>query len=176
MIERNDKFTWRKQPVTLVGNPVGVGDRAPDAMVTGADLTDTPLSKWKGKIRIISSVPSLDTPVCDVQTRRFNEAAALWGDKAVVLTVSMDLPFAQSRWCGVTGADNVVTLSDYKLREFGQNWGLYIKEKGLLARAVYVVDGDGIVRYGEITKDVGDHPSYEAALKVVESLVQSLVQ
>jgi thioredoxin-dependent peroxiredoxin len=172
MSERSNIFTWKDKPVTLVGTPVKVGDRAPDAVVTANDLTDVPLSKWKSRIRVISSVPSLDTPVCNIQTRHFNEAAAAWGDNVIVLTISMDLPFAQKRWCGAAGVDRVVTLSDYKLREFGNSWGLYVKEYGLLARAVHVVDRDGIVRYLEITKDVGLEPSYDAALKVVASLTQ----
>ena len=150
MAERTGLVTLRGNPVTLVGNAVKVGDNAPDATLKGAGLKDVKLSEYKGKVVILSVVPSLDTPVCDLQSRRFNKEAGTLGDKAAVLTVSMDLPMAQARWCGAADAKNIVTLSDYKDRQFGQAWGLYMKENGLLARAVYVVDKAGIIRMKHI--------------------------
>ena len=120
---------------------------------------------------MISSVPSLDTPVCDAQTRRFNEEATSLGDDVVVLTISMDLPFAQKRWCGAAGVDKVVVLSDYRSGEFGRAFGVLIKELRLLARAVFVVDRDGTVRYIQIVDEITNEPDYDAALAAVKQLL-----
>ena len=119
---------------------------------------------------ILAAVPSLDTSVCDTETRKFNEKAAELSDNVVVLTISMDLPFAQARWCGAAGIDRVTTLSDYQQADFGAKYGLLIKDLRLLARAVMVVDGSGVVRYVELVPEVTQEPNYEAALNVVNDL------
>ena len=151
-------------PLTLVGRIPEVGDKAPEFTVTANDMTPFALSSCKGKVCIICSVPSLDTPVCDLETRRFNQEVTAMGG-VLLLTVSMDLPFAQKRWCGATGATAVMTLSDHKDASFGTAYGVLIKELRLLARAVFVVDRQGIVRYVELVKDIGDEPDYRAALQ-----------
>jgi thiol peroxidase len=132
------------------------------------DLSPVKLSSFRGKVCVICSVPSLDTPVCDIQTKKFNEQAALLGDDVVVLTISMDLPFAQQRWCGSANVENVQTLSDHAKAEFGTGFGILIKELRLLARTVFVVDKEGIIRYIEIVEEVTNEPDYEAALKAVK--------
>ncbi|MHC4617084.1 MAG: thiol peroxidase [Planctomycetota bacterium] len=171
MKERKGAITMKANPLTLVGNEVQVGDRAPDFEVLANDLSPVRLSSFRGKVCIICSVPSLDTPVCDTQTRRFNEEAGRMGDDAVVLTISMDLPFAQKRWCGAAGVQNVQTLSDHREALFGTAFGVLIKELRLLARAVFVVDKDGAVRYIQIVKELTKEPDYEAALKTAKELL-----
>ena len=170
MTERKDIVTFKGNPLTLVGNPVKVGDKAPDAEVLANDLSPVKLSGFRGKVCVICSVPSLDTPVCDTQTRKFNEQAASLGDEVVVLTISMDLPFAQQRWCGSANAEYVQTLSDHRKAEFGNAFGVLIKELRLLARAVFVVDADGIIRYIQIVDELTDEPDYEAALKAIKEI------
>jgi thiol peroxidase len=129
------------------------------------------LSSYRGKVVILATVPSLDTPVCDMETRRFNSEATKLSDDVVILTVSMDLPFAQKRWCGTAGVDRVITLSDHRETALGRAYGLLIKELRLLARAVLVLDRDGIVRHRQLVKEVGDEPDYAAALAVAKSLI-----
>ncbi len=170
MTERSNVITFKSNPVTLVGSEVKVGQAAPDFQVTANDLSPISLATYKGKVVILSVVPSLDTAVCDLQTRRFNQDAGDLGDQAVVLTVSMDLPFAQKRWCGTAGVENVVTASDYKDRSFGAAYGLYIKELGLLARAVLVIDPQGVIRYQQIVPEVTQEPDYDAALNAAKAL------
>jgi thiol peroxidase len=167
--ERTGVITFKGNGLTLVGDQVAVGKPAPAFKLTANDLSDVELSKYQGKVVIVSAVPSLDTPVCDLQTRRFNQEAGKLGEAATVLTVSMDLPFAQKRWCGAAEAKNVVTLSDYKHRAFGPAYGLLIKELGLLARAVLVIDKQGVVRYQEVVKEVTTEPNYDAALKAAKA-------
>jgi thiol peroxidase len=147
------------------------GQVAADFEVLGNDLSPVKLSSFRGKVCVISSVPSLDTPVCDVQTRRFNAEAGRLGDDVVVLTISMDLPFAQGRWCGAGGIENVVTLSDHRDAAFGEAFGLLIKELRLLARAVFVLDKDGIITYSQIVPEVTDEPDYDAAIAAIEKLI-----
>jgi len=170
-MERKDVITMKGNPLTLVGDEVNVGDAAADFEVVANDLSTVKLSSFSGKVCIISSVPSLDTPVCDTMTRRFNEAAGELGEDVVVLTISMDLPFAQSRWCGAAGVENVQTLSDYREAGFGEAFGVLIKELRLLARAVFVVNKEGIIRYIEIVDELTNEPDYEAALKAAKELV-----
>ncbi|HPO09884.1 MAG TPA: thiol peroxidase [bacterium] len=170
MNERTGIITFKGNPLTLAGNEVKVGDTAPDFAVLGNDLSEVKLSSYRGKTCVISSVPSLDTPVCDIQTKRFNEEATALGPDVDILTISMDLPFAQARWCGTTGAKQVRTLSDHRDAAFGQAFGLLIKELRLLARAVYVVDREGILRHAEIVKEVTSEPNYEAAIEAVKKL------
>jgi thiol peroxidase len=161
-MERAGAITFKGGPLTLVGNPTNTGDAAPDFSAVGAGLSEVKLSDFAGQVVVISSVPSLDTPVCQVQTKRFNEEAA--GLDAKILTISVDLPFAQSRFCETFSTGNVTTISDYKDHEFGQAYGLYIKELGLLARAVIVVGKDGNITYQELVGEATDEPDYDAAL------------
>ncbi|MFH1725118.1 MAG: thiol peroxidase [Elusimicrobiota bacterium] len=158
-------------PLTLIGGEVMAGDAAPDFVALDNSLAEVKLSSFRGKVVIISSVPSLDTPVCDLQTKRFNEEASRLGEDVAVLTVSMDLPFAQKRWCGVAGATRVVTLSDHRDAAFGGAYGLLIKELRLLARAVFVVDREGVVRYVQLVNEVTNEPDYAAALEAAKKLV-----
>ncbi len=172
MPQQTDAITFKGNPITLVGNGLAtVGQKAPAFTATGNDLSSVSLSDYQGKTVILSVVPSLDTPVCDIQTKRFNEEVSQLGDSVVLLTISLDLPFAQKRWCGTAGTTNVVTLSDYKDRSFGQAYGLYIKELGLLARAVYVIDPQGIVQYGELVAEVTQEPNYDTALNAAKKLL-----
>jgi len=160
--------TMKGKPLTLVGKQVKVGDSAPDFEVLANDLSPVKLSAFRGKVVVISSVPSLDTAVCDLQTRKFNEQAAALGDRVAVLTISMDLPFAQKRWCGAAGIENLQTLSDYRNAEFGRAFGLLIQELRLLARAVFVVDADGIIRYKQIVSELTKEPDYDSAIKAAK--------
>ena len=168
MAERTGLTTMKGNPLTLLGNEVKVGDAAPDATLVANDLSEVKLSSFKGKKVIISVVPSLDTPVCDLQTKRFNQEASKLGD-VVVVTVSKDLPFAQKRWCAAAGATAVKTLSDYR-GNFGEIYGVLLKGLNLLARAIFVVDAGGKVRYVQLVKEVATEPDYEAVLKAVRSL------
>ena len=158
-------------PLTLVGNEVKAGDKAPDSVLVGSDLSEVRLSSFFGRVLVLSAVPSLDTPVCDTETRRFNEEAARLGHEVKIVTVSMDLPFAQKRWCGAAGVENVVTLSDHRNASFGQDYGILIKGLRLLARAVFVVDKEGVVRYVQLVKEVADEPDYDEVLAEVKKLL-----
>ena len=162
--------TMKGNPLTLSGNPVKVGDPAPDFEVVANDLSEVKLSSYRGKTSLISSVPSLDTSVCDTQTRKFNEEAGKLGDNVVVLTISMDLPFAQARWCGAAGVENVETLSDYRKAEFGNAFGILIQELRLLARAVFIVDSEGIIRYIQIVDELTNEPDYADALDALKGI------
>jgi thiol peroxidase len=172
MQERKGIITMKGKPLTLVGNEVKLGQKAPDFEVIANDMSSVNLSSFKGKVCIICSVPSLDTSVCDIETRRFNEEAGKLGSDVVVLTISMDLPFAQKRWCGAAGVKNVQTLSDYREASFGKAYGVLIKELRLLARAVFVLDKDDTIRYIQIVKEVASEPNYEAALKAAKGLAK----
>jgi len=170
MEERTGVITFKGRPVTLVGPRIEPGDRAPDFRVVDTALTPVTLADFRGKVKIISAVPSLDTPVCDAETRRFNrEAAALPGEVAI-LTVSLDLPFAQKRWCAAAGIDRVKVLSDYQERSFGLAYGVLIKELKLLSRSVFVVDASDTVRYVQHVKEVAQEPDYEAVLAAARAL------
>jgi thioredoxin-dependent peroxiredoxin len=171
MNERSGLVTMKGNPITLLGPELKVGDSAPDFTVVGNDLSEVKFSSYRGKVCIISSVPSLDTPVCDTSTRRFNEEAANLGPEVEILTVSMDLPFAQARWCGAAGVDRVTTLSDHRDASFGEAYGLLIKGLRLLARAVLVVDRDGRIVYSQLVGEIGEEPDYEAALAAVKKLL-----
>lgn len=158
-------------PLTLLGGEVKVGHQASDFAALANDLSPVSLSSFRGKVVVILSVPSLDTPVCDLETRRFNESAGQLGADVAILAISMDLPFAQKRWCGAAGVDKVQTLSDHREAHFGTAYGVLIKELRLLARAVFVVDREGTVRYTELVKELTNEPDYEAALGAVRDLV-----
>ena len=164
MAETNGLITMRGTPLTLLGNRLQVGDQAPEAQILDNNLAPVDLSSYKGKVLLISSVPSLDTPVCDMETRRFNTEASNLGPDVAILTISMDLPFAQKRWCGAAGVDRVTTLSDHREASFGLAYGVLIKELRLLARAVWVVDKEGIIRYHQLVRDTAEEPDYDAAL------------
>jgi len=164
--------TLKGNPVTLVGSEVKVGKKAPDAELVANDLSVVKLSSLcQGQVGIITTVPSLDTPVCDVETRRFNQEAGSLGDDVTILAVSMDLPFAQARWCGAAGVKNLRTLSDHRDAAFGTSYGVLIKGLRLLARAVFVVDKQGVVRYVELVKEVASEPDYEAVLAAARKLL-----
>ena len=171
MEERTGSITFQGNPLTLLGNEVKVGDKAPDFELLDNDLNPVNLSGFRGKVCVISSVPSLDTPICDMETRRFNEEAGKLGDNVSILTVSMDLPFAQKRWCGAAGVENVTTLSDHRDAKFGENYGVLIKELRLLARAIFVVDREGVIQYVQLVKEVTEEPDYEAVISAVGKLV-----
>lgn len=171
MQERSGAITMKGGPLTLVGPELSIGDSAPDVSLLDNDLNPAKLSSYKGKICIVCSVPSLDTPVCDIETRKFNTEAGNLGKDVNILTVSMDLPFAQKRWCGAAGVDRVVTLSDHRDAAFGTAYGVLIKELRLLARAIFVLDKEGILRYQQLVKEVSQEPDYEAVLEAVKKLV-----
>jgi thiol peroxidase len=171
MQEHSGAITMKGNPLTLVGPKLSVGDSAPDIEVLDNDLNPVKLSSFKGKVCVLSAVPSLDTPVCDMQTRRFNDEAGKLGDDVAILTISMDLPFAQKRWCGAAGVDKVVTFSDHRGAAFGEAYGVLIKELRLLARAIFVVDRQGTVQYTQLVKEVTEEPDYEAVLEAVKKLV-----
>jgi len=170
-MERENAITFQGNPLTLLGTAVSIGQTAPDFTAAANDLSPYQLSDDTGKVVIISVVPSLDTPVCDTQTRKFNEAAASLGDAVVIVTVSMDLPFAQGRWCGAAGVEQVKTVSDYNGVDFGTKYGLLIKELHLLARAVLVVDQAGTVQYSQLVSEMTDEPDYDAAIDAVKKLL-----
>ena len=167
MNERPAAVTMQGNPLTLVGQQRKVGDKAPDFTVVANDLTDLSLSDFAGQTLVISAVPSLDTPVCDRETRRFNKEAAALGPHVKILTVSMDLPFAQKRWCGAAEVDRVVTASDHRDASFGKAYGVLIKELRLLARCVFVVDSGGMIRHIDLCKEVTSEPNYDAVLEAV---------
>ncbi|MEC1714913.1 thiol peroxidase [Schinkia azotoformans] len=155
--------TFKGNQITLLGNEVKVGEKAPNFTVLANDLSEVTLDNTKGNVRLISVVPSLDTGVCDAQTRRFNEETASLPN-VKILTVSVDLPFAQKRWCGAAGIENVQTLSDHRDLSFGEAYGVAIQELRLLTRAVFVVDSSDTVTYVEYVPEATDHPNYEAAI------------
>lgn len=159
------QVAFKGNPVTLVGQEVKAGQQAPNFTVLDHDLSPVSLGDSKGTVRIISVVPSVDTPVCDQQTRRFNQEAANLKD-VTVLTISVDLPFAQKRWCGAAGIDQVQTLSDYRDLSFGKAYGVVIEELRLLTRAIFVIDKNNKVVHAEYVSEVTEHPDYEAAIQV----------
>ncbi|WP_085991686.1 thiol peroxidase [Oceanobacillus senegalensis] len=159
--------TFGQEPVTLLGSEVKVGDTAPDFTALSNDLKEVSLENYKGKVKLIAAVPSVDTGVCSAEAKRFNEEASSL-DNVQVLTISMDLPFAQARWCAAEGVKNLDTLSDHRDASFGENYGVLMKENRLLARAVFVVDSENKVTYVEYVPEVTTHPNYEAALEAAK--------
>jgi thiol peroxidase len=170
MAERPGAITMKGNPLTLVGREVQVGEKAPDFEVIANDLSLFRFSSLKGKVAIICAVPSLDTPTCNIETRWFNEEAARLGPDVEILTISMDLPFAQKRWCGAAGVDWVKTYSDHRDAAFGMAYGVLIKELRLLARAVFLVDKGGVVRYVQLVKELSTEPNYDEVLQAVGKL------
>lgn len=172
MIERKNVITFGGTPVTLVGSELKVGQKAPDFKVIDNDLQERSLKDYEGKIKIFSIVPSLDTGVCDAQTRWFNQEASQLSDDVVILTISMDLPFAQKRWCGAAGVDRVTTLSDYRYADFGEKYGYLIKELRLLARGIVVADKNDKVVYTETVPEVTHAVNFDAVVAAVKGLLK----
>lgn len=168
--ERKGVVTFKGSSLTLLGPEVRAGDRAPDFQVLSQDLSPVTLTSGKGTVRIVSVVPSLDTPVCDAQTRRFNEEASRLPGGVEVWTISMDLPFAQKRWCGAAGINHVKVFSDHREASFGLAYGCLIKELRLLARSIFVVDRTDTVRHVEYVSEVTSHPNYDRALATAREL------
>jgi thiol peroxidase len=171
MKERTDVVKMRAEPLTLIGSEVKVGDMAPDFAALDENLEPVKLSSFRGKIVVIVAVPSIDTPVCDVETRRFNQEADKLGDDVVILGISMDLPFAQKRWCAFTGVKNVRMLSDHRDASFGTSFGVLIKELRLLARTVFIIDRDGKVVYIQYVTETSHEPNYDDVLKALKEVV-----
>jgi thiol peroxidase len=169
--ERTGIVTFQGAPLTLLGPDLKVGDQAPPFTLVNNDLQLVSLADSAGKIRLITVVPSLDTSVCDTMTRRFNQEAAQLPDKVVAYTVSVDLPFAQKRWCGNAGIERIKTLSDYQERSFGMAYGLLIKEIKLLARTVLIVDEQDRIAYKELVGEIVDEPDYQAALAALKKIL-----
>ena len=171
-MERPGATTMRGKPLTLVGPELKAGDKAPDFEVLDNTLQPVNLATTGQAVRIFSVVPSLDTPVCDAQTKRFNEEAAkLPGVE--IYTISMDLPFAQKRWCGAYGIDKIKMLSDHRAGSFGEHYGTLIKELRIESRAIFVIDKDNTIKHVEYVKEVAEHPNYETALAAARSVAKS---
>ena len=167
--ERQGVITFKGNPLTLIGPDIAVGSKAPEFTVTANDMSPVTLASSQGKTRLFVTVPSLDTPVCDLEVRRFNQEASQIPNVEVIV-VSLDLPFAQTRWCGAAGATNVKTVSDYRDASFSTAYGVLIKELHLSARAIFVVDPSGTITYKEIVPEVTSEPNYEAALNAARGL------
>ena len=170
MPEIANAVTMKGNPVTLLGNEVAIGESAPNCTLVANDLSDFELSTLKGKTVILSVVPSLDTAVCDLQTKRFNSEAANLGDTVAIVTISMDLPFAQKRWCEATTSDQIQTLSDHRDAAFGEAYGVLVKGLRILARAVFVVDKEGVLRYKQLVSEITNEPNYDEVLEAVKNL------
>jgi thiol peroxidase len=165
------KVMWGGEAKALMGDEIKVGDKAPDFEALGLDMSPRKLSDFAGKTLILSSVPSLETSVCDTETRRFNQIAASLGDDVNIVTVSMDLPFTQKRWCGAAGIDKVTVLSDHRDASFGTNYGVLISGLRLLARCVFVVDKQGTVRYRQLVEKTGTEPNYDDVIEAVKKIL-----
>jgi thiol peroxidase len=170
-MERPNGTRFQGNPLTLIGPELHVGDKAPSFTARTQDLKPFTLEDTKGKVRLISAVPSLDTGICDAETRRFNVEAANLGDKVEIITLSMDLPFAQKRWCAAAGIDKIKVVSDYYDRSFSQAFGTLVKELHLSSRAVFVVDEKDTIRYVEYVPEIASHPDYDKALAAVKALL-----
>lgn len=170
MAKTNSNITMHGNPLKVKGNAVTEGSVAPKFKLTGTDMADVESDRFAGKIMTVVSVPSLDTPVCSMEIKKFNSEVASLGEDVVTLVVSRDLPFAQKRWCGAEGVKHVVPLSDYKYRTFGEQFGADLPDIGLLARAVFVIDQSGKVAYVDYVSEVGDEPNYGEVLSAVKKL------
>lgn len=169
--ERERVFDFRG-PRTLVGPELKPGDQAPAFQLINGKMQEVSSAEFAGKPLLISVVPSLDTRVCPMQTRRFNQEASKFGDRAALITVSADLPFAQARWCGAEGVENIQVLSDHREMSFGAAYGTYVKDLRIESRAVFVVDAGGVIRYAEYVSVAGTHPDYDTALAALQQTVQ----
>jgi len=170
MQEQTGVVTLRGTPMTLVGAPLIEKTAPSDVELVSNDITPVRISDYKGNVCLISSVPSLDTPICDIQTRRFNQDVVKINKNVRVLTISVDLPFAQKRWCGLSGLDNVITLSDHRETAFGIAYGVLMKEVRLLARAIFILDASGILQYQQINSEIGTEPDYDSALSALKNI------
>jgi thiol peroxidase len=170
MKERKGATTFKGDALTLLGAEPKVGEKAPDATLLANNLSPEKISASRGKIAVLVAVPSLDTSVCDTEARKFNEKAAELGDDVKILVISMDLPFAQARWCGAAGVENVETMSDHRDSSFGIAYGILIKELRLLARSIFVVDKEGVLRYSQLVKEMTNEPDYDEVLEAVKKL------
>ncbi|MDY0132129.1 MAG: thiol peroxidase [Desulforegulaceae bacterium] len=171
MQERTGLTAIEGNPLTLIGPELKIGEKAPEFNVTGNEMNNVSLSDFKEKVLVISAVPSLDTPVCDIETQRFNSEAGKLNNDIKILTISMDLPFAQKRWCGANNIDKVITLSDHKEASFGMAFGVLIKELRLLARAVFVLDKHRIIQNMVILDEVTKEPDYNQIIQSVKKLI-----
>ncbi|WP_127069266.1 MULTISPECIES: thiol peroxidase [unclassified Veillonella] len=171
MEKRTGVVTFAGNPIALLGKEVKVGDKAPAFTLLDNGLGEKTLADYAGKVKVISVVPSLDTGVCDAQTRWFNQNVSKLGENVVVLTVSVDLPFAQKRWCGAAGIDQVETLSDHRDLSFGENYGFILEGLRLLSRGIVVIDKDDVVRYVEYVPEVTSAVNFEAAEAATKALV-----
>lgn len=171
MTERSGIITIEGNPLTLLGDEIKIGQEAPNFTVLDGNLEEKSLTSFEGKIKLIASVPSLDTPICDLQIKRFNDEASKLSKDIVIIFVSMDLPFAQKRFCQAYDIKKVKTFSDHRDADLGNKFGVLIKELRLLSRAVFIVDKDNKVTYVEYVKEITNHPDYDAALKALQSLV-----
>ena len=167
--ERTGEVTMKGNPLTLLGPRIEANEDAPEFRVLKDLKTEVKLSDTSGKVRILLSVPSLDTPVCSLETKRFNDEAAKLGNDILVQVISVDTPFAMSRWCGAEGVSNIQTLSDFRDRDFGRKYGVEIKDLGIYARAAFVVDRQGVVVYSEYVPEVAQEPNYEAILEAAKA-------
>lgn len=171
MKERKDAITLNGDSMTLIGQEIEAGQKISDFTVLNQDLKEVSLNQFSDKVKIILSVPSLDTPVCDLEIKRFNQEAIKLSDDVVVISISMDLPFAQKRFCQVNNIDKVKVFSDYRDKDFANKFGVLIKELGLLTRAVFVIDKNGQVKYAEYVKEITQAPNYEALLKALKDIL-----
>jgi thiol peroxidase len=165
------KVTLSGNPVNLIGTPLEIGQKAPEFQAVDLNLKPYSFNMQREKVSVISAVGSLDTAVCDAETRRFNEEAARLGDQVEIITISRDLPFAQKRWCGAAGIDRVKVVSDYKDASFGMKYGVLVEESKLLARAVFVIDRQGIIRYIQLVPEIGQEPDYDSVIDAVKELL-----
>ncbi len=171
-MERKNAVTVKGDPLTLLGEEAKVGQKAPEFKVISGDLKDVFSDYYKGKLRLIASVPSLDTPICDLQIKRFNDEATRLSKELVIIFISMDLPFAQKRFCQDNKIKRVLTFSDYRDADFGLKYGVLIKELRLLARAIFIIDKKDVIRYVECVPELSSHPNYDAALAALKEEVR----
>lgn len=171
-MERKNVVTMFGNPLTLIGPELKIGDSAPDFKAQNRDLKEEGLSDYNDTIKIISVTPSLDTPICDLQARRFNQELASLPEDVTVLNISVDLPFAIGRFCTSAGIDKVKALSDHRDTSFGTAYGVLIKESRLLARSIFIIDRENIIRYIEIVPEISHHPNYEKALEAVKKIIE----
>jgi thiol peroxidase len=171
MATDNKTITFKGNPIEVQGDSLSPGQHVPDFNLVGTDMSEVGINDFSGKVLVISSVPSLDTPVCSVQTKHFNQSLETLGSQVAVLTVSRDLPMAQKRWCGAEGVENVTCASDYKHRTFGKAFGVELPTLALLARAVVVVDTQGKIAHVEYVSEIAEEPDYDAAIAAVKELL-----
>ncbi len=169
-MERKGEVTIKGEALTLIGDKIEVNQAAPDFKVLSQDLKDVGLMDFKGKIKLIASVPSLDTPVCDLQIKRFNDEATKISKDVVIIFISMDLPFAQKRFCSEFNIKKVKAFSDHRKANFGINYGVLISELRLLARALFIIDKNDIVKYSQVVKEISTPPDYEAVLRALKEI------